>query len=55
MAELFARQWKKIGLFIVIVACLFNVVSKLVAKIPYMTQLEQSAQYVANEQANNNV
>lgn len=50
-----AKYWKKIGLLIVIVACLFNIVAKLVAKVPYMKQLEQSAQYMAEQEANNNV
>ena len=45
-----AKYWKKIGMLIVIIACLFNVVSKLVAKIPYMDQLRESAQYVADHQ-----
>ena len=52
--ELLAKTWKKIGLIIVIIACLFNVVAKLVAKIPYMEQLEQSAQYVADQERNEN-
>ncbi len=45
-----AKYWKKIGLLIVIIACLFNVVAKLVAKVPYMKQLEASAQYVAEQE-----
>ena len=45
-----AKYWKKIGMLIVIIACLFNVVSKLVAKIPYMDQLKESAQYVSDHQ-----
>ena len=47
---MFAKYWKKIGMLIVIIACLFNIVSKLVAKIPYMDQLKESAQYVADHQ-----
>ena len=50
-----AKYWKKIGLLIIIIACLFNIVSKLVAKVPYMEQLRQSAQYVYDkEQEENN-
>lgn len=45
-----AKYWKKIGLLILIIACLFNVVSKLVAKIPYLDQLTQSAEYVSNQE-----
>ena len=49
-----AKNWKKIGLLIVIIACLFNVVSKLVAKVPYMDQLKESAQYVSDQEQKNN-
>ena len=45
-----AKYWKKIGLLIVIMACLFNVVSKLVNKVPYLEQLRASAQYVADKE-----
>ncbi len=50
-----AKYWKKIAMLIVIIACLFNIVSKLVAKVPYMTQLEASAEYAAEQEKNNNV
>ncbi len=53
--EFIAKAWKKIAMLIVIIACLFNIVSKLVAKVPYMDQLKASAQYVADEEKNNNV
>ena len=46
-----AKYWKKIGMFIIIVACLFNIVIKLVSKVPYTNQLTESAQY-ASEQEN---
>ncbi len=45
-----AKHWKKILLFILIVACLFNIVLKLVEKVPYMVQLENSAKYKTEEQ-----
>lgn len=53
--EFLAKYWKKIGMLIVIIACLFNIVAKLVAKVPYMQQLEESAQYKYNQEKNNNV
>lgn len=54
--EFIAKYWKKIGMIIVIIACLFNIVSKLVAKVPYMDQLEESAEYTARqEQKNENI
>ena len=49
-----AKYWKKIGLLIVIIACLFNVVSKLALKIPYIEQLRQSAQYVSEKEQQEN-
>ncbi len=47
-----AKYWKKIGMLIIIIACLFNIVAKLVKKIPYIDQLTQSAQYVSNQEHN---
>ena len=49
-----ARYWKKIGLFILIVACVFNVMSKLVNKLSLKTELEASATYV-NQQEDKNL
>ena len=48
-----AKYWKKIGMLIIIIACLFNIVSKLVSKIPYLDQLKESAQYVSEHQVEN--
>ncbi len=45
-----AKSWKKIGLVLLIIACLFNIVSKLVSKIPYIDQLTQSAEYVSDQE-----
>ena len=44
-----AKYWKKIGMLIIIIACLFNIVTKLVSKVPYLDQLTQSAQYEAEQ------
>ena len=44
-----ARYWKKIGLFILIVACVFNVMNKLVNKLSLKDELESSATYVYQE------
>ena len=41
-----ARYWKKIGLFILIVACVFNVMNKFVNKLSLENELEASATYV---------
>lgn len=47
-----AKLWKKIGLFILIVACLFNIMVKLVHKLPFLEELRTSAQYMLDK--NNN-
>ena len=47
-----AKYWKKIGLLIVIIACLFNIVLKLVSKVPYENQLTESAQYASEQKEN---
>lgn len=44
-----AKLWKKIGLFILIIACLFNIVIKIVNKIPFMEELRTSAQYILQQ------
>ncbi|MCI9015572.1 MAG: hypothetical protein HFJ53_00135 [Clostridia bacterium] len=41
-----AKLWKKIGFFILIVACLFNLVIKIVRKTPFIEELTSSAQYI---------
>ena len=45
-----AKYWKKIGLIIVIICCLFNVVSKLVKRTPIKQQLIQTAEYVLKQE-----
>ncbi len=41
-----AKIWKKICIAILIIACLFNIVSKLVNKISFNTEILSSAQYM---------
>ena len=45
-----AKLWKKIGLIILVIACLFNIVSKVVKRTPLKEQLIQTAQYVLNQE-----
>lgn len=45
-----ARIWKKVLFFVLIVACLFNIVFKLVNKIPFIQELQTSAQYIMNKE-----
>ena len=46
-----AKNWKRILLFVLIVACLFNVTTKLVKKAPLKQELESSAQYMYEQKA----
>ena len=48
-----AKIWKKALLFIMIIACLFNVVNKLVHKASLEKELEASAQYIQQRQIEN--
>ena len=52
-----AKYWKKIGLFILIVACIFNIMTKLVNKLSLKSELETSATYVnqINQEENKNL
>ena len=45
-----AKYWKKIGLFILIVACIFNIMNKFVHKLSLKDELEASATYVNQQQ-----
>lgn len=41
-----SKYWKKIGMVIVIVACVFNVMIKLINKLSFDKEMVASAQYV---------
>ena len=45
-----AKYWKKVGMLILIIACLFNVVTKLVQKTSLMNELQSSVQYIQSLQ-----
>lgn len=45
-----ARIWKKVLFFVLIIACLFNIISKLVKKIPFVEELRTSAQYIMEQE-----
>ena len=47
------KYWKKIGMLILIIACVFNVMNKLVHKLSLNKEMLQSAQYVYNEKNTN--
>ena len=48
-----AKVWKKVLLFILIVACLFNIINKLVHKASLEKELESSVQYIQQQQLKN--
>ena len=41
-----AKIWKKLGLLILIIACLFNIISKLTTKLSFDQEIQSSADYV---------
>ncbi len=44
-----AKYWKKIGIFILIVACIFNIMIKLVRKVSLNTELKESSKYIQEQ------
>ena len=48
-----AKIWKKFLLFVLIIACLFNVVNKLVHKASMKQEVEASATYIEQQQKEN--
>ena len=49
-----AKIWKKLLLVILIVACLFNVVSKIVKRYSLKEEMQSSIQYMEEHQKNEN-
>ena len=47
-----AKYWKKIALVILIVACVFNIMNKLVHKLSLNSEMLSSAQYIYDQQQN---
>ena len=41
-----AKIWKKVGIFILIVACIFNIMLKLVKRISLNTQIKETVDYM---------
>ncbi len=48
-----AKYWKKIGMLILIVACVFNIMGKLVSKLSLNKEMLYSAVYMQEHQGNN--
>ncbi len=47
-----AKVWKKVLLFVLIIACLFNVINKLVHKASMEDEVRASAEYVQEQTKN---
>ena len=44
-----AKIWKKLGIFILLVACIFNIMLKLVNRVSLNNQLKSSVEYMLEE------
>ena len=47
-----AKYWKKIGLLILIIACIFNIMEKLLNKVSLNKEMVSSAMYVIENHKN---
>ena len=45
-----AKYWKKIGIFILIIYCIFNIMMKLVKKVSINTEIDESVKYMQEQQ-----
>ena len=50
---MFARYWKKIGMLILIVACVFNIMGKLINKLSLNKEMLYSAEYMYSQEEKN--
>ena len=48
-----SKNWKKIGMLILIIACIFNIMGKLVHKLSLNKEMLYSAQYMQQQQEEN--
>ena len=48
-----AKYWKKIGVLILIIACIFNIMIKLIKKVSLNDELLSSATYMYDENKEN--
>jgi hypothetical protein len=48
-----AKYWKKIGMLILIIACVFNIMGKLVNKLSLNKEMLYSAEYIYNQEQKN--
>ena len=47
------KYWKKIGMLILIIACVFNIMSKLVNKVSLNKEMIYSAEFMYNQEEKN--
>lgn len=47
-----AKYWKKIGMLILIIACIFNIMGKLVNKLSLNKEMLYSAEYIYENNEN---
>ncbi len=47
-----AKYWKKIGMLILIIACVFNIMNKLVKKVSLNKEMISSAIYMMKQSEN---
>lgn len=45
-----SKYWKRIGMIILIVACVFNIMGKLINKLSLNKEMLYSAQYMQQEE-----
>ena len=48
-----AKYWKKIGMLILIIACVFKIMSKLVNKLSLNKEMIYSAEFMYNQEEKN--
>ena len=48
------KYWKKIGMIILIIACIFNIMGKLVNKLSLNKEMLYSAEYMQEQQNEEN-
>lgn len=48
-----SKYWKKIGMLILIIACVFNIMGKLINKLSLNKEMLYSAEYVYEEENQN--
>lgn len=53
MNHILAKNWKKIGMLILIFACVFNVMAKLMNKVSFNKEILSSAQYMFDKTLDN--